>query len=197
MIDGPVTLPPVAWAEILAAYSTPLRHYHTFGHVREVVRTFETVPTWTVPNDVFVAVLYHDAIYEAGRADNEVRSATMAMSAIARFGLDADAARVGVLIALTARHGQIAPDDVDADAAMFLDCDMAILAAAPPTFQAYEAAIAAEYEPIYGDRYVEGRRAFLKRLLDGNIFLSPLFRDRHEETAKANIRESLSLLPPA
>jgi len=194
MIDGPIDLAPKLWGELLAAYAMPPRHYHTFGHVREVIRTYETVPVWDQPGEVFVAILFHDAIYEAGRQDNEVRSAVMAMNAVQRWQLDVNAARVGELIGLTARHGRLKAGEVDSDAAHFLDCDMAILAADRPLFEAYEAAIASEYQPVYGDAYAAGRRAFLERLLQSDIYLSDHFRDRYEETAKANIRTSLNAI---
>lgn len=54
-------------------------------------------------------------------------------------------ARVKALILLTARHGRLQPQDVDEEAALFLDCDMAILAAPAAVFDAYDAAIAEEY----------------------------------------------------
>jgi predicted metal-dependent HD superfamily phosphohydrolase len=39
--------------------------------------------------------------------------------------------RVRALIMLTARHGRIDGAEVDAEAALFLDCDMAIVGSAP------------------------------------------------------------------
>ncbi len=197
MIEGPLTFPPRFWGELLAAYAMPQRHYHTFGHVRDVVQSYQRVPDWNQPDEVFVAILFHDAIYEAGRADNETRSAVLAMSAIQRWQIAVNAARVGELIGLTARHGDIDAADIDVDAAMFLDCDMAILAADWPAFEAYEAGIASEYAPVHGDGYPAGRRAFLEQLLEGSIFLSPGFRDRYESTAKANIRRILRASSPA
>ena len=78
-------------------------------------------PGWTQPAEIYLAVLYHDAIYHAGRKDNEARSAQLALQAIAQAPELAavDAARVGQLILLTARHGELGPQDVDAEAALF------------------------------------------------------------------------------
>ncbi len=105
-------------------------------------------PGWQRPAEVYLAVLYHDAIYVAGRKDNEARSAALALQAIARAPelAGVDAARVEQLILLTARHGDLGPDDVDAEAALFLDCDMAILAAPEPVFAAYDRGVAEEYK---------------------------------------------------
>src|SRR5690606_509573 len=131
-----------------AAYARPARAYHNFNHVNEVLRHYQAVadgPGWVRPMDVRLAVLYHDAVYEAGRSDNEARSAALAREEIARWlpGADVDAARVAELIELTARHGQHRREDFDAsphaDATRhFLDCDMAILGAEPAVFDAYD-----------------------------------------------------------
>ncbi|MBE8228829.1 hypothetical protein IQA72_17620, partial [Leptospira borgpetersenii serovar Ballum] len=103
-------------------------------------------PGWRQPAEVYLAVLYHDAIYEAGRKDNEARSAALALQAIAQAPelAGVDTARVEQLILLTARHGALGRDDVDAEAALFLDCDMAILAAPEPVFAAYDRGVAEE-----------------------------------------------------
>ena len=149
-LAAPLTLPPPQWAALEAAYATPARAYHNLGHVHEVLRHYAAVaagPGWTQPAEVYLAVLYHDAIYEAGRSDNEARSAELALAHIARWlpDMGVDAPRVAELIRLTARHGQLAGDALDRDAALFLDCDMAILGAEPAVFDAYDRGIATEY----------------------------------------------------
>ena len=50
------------------------RAYHDFMHVREVLHHYADVavgPGWTQPVEVYLAVLYHDAIYQPGRKDND------------------------------------------------------------------------------------------------------------------------------
>src|SRR5690606_17391786 len=132
----PLQLTPAQWAELRDAYATPPRAYHHWGHIQAVLGEFARVsagPGWRQPREVALALLFHDAIYEAGRRDNEARSAELARATIRRWWPDAgiDLDRVAHLILRTARHGQLKPADVDADAALLLDCDMAILAAPP------------------------------------------------------------------
>jgi predicted metal-dependent HD superfamily phosphohydrolase len=192
-------LPPAMREALESAYADPPRAYHDFGHVLEVLGHFDTVeagPGWMRPDEVFLAVLYHDAIHEAGRRDNEARSAALARAAIARWlpahGIDAD--RVALLIETTARHGGLKPDTVDREAALFLDCDMAILGAVPERFDAYDRGIAREYRgrvPAWLFQF--NRRRFLKSLLDApRIFLSPFFHARLDEPARANLRRALN-----
>ncbi|TWG88698.1 putative metal-dependent HD superfamily phosphohydrolase [Luteimonas sp. J16] len=187
-----------------AAYARPARAYHHFGHVREVLRHYDEVaagPGWSQPWEVRLAVLYHDAVYEPGRTDNEARSAAFARAQIARWlpeaGVDVD--RVAALIELTARHGQLARRDFEgsplaADTCHFLDCDMAILGAEPAVFDAYDQAIAAEYRGhVPGWVFRINRRRFLKGLLARpRIFLSDFFHARFDARARANLRRCVT-----
>jgi predicted metal-dependent HD superfamily phosphohydrolase len=203
--DGPpLVLPPGQQASLEAAYTVPPRAYHDFHHVGEVLRHYDEVaagPGWTQPREVALAVLYHDAIYEPGRSENEARSAQFAVEQIARWQPEAgiDAHRVAHLIELTARHGQFVPADFDGDPApddvrLFLDCDMAILGAEPAVFDAYDRGIAAEYRgtlPAWLFRL--NRRRFLKALLARErIFLSDFFHARLDAQARANLRRAVN-----
>lgn len=194
-------LPPEQWAALREAYATPPRAYHNFSHVEEVLRHYDEVasgPGWEQPEEVRLAVLYHDAIYEAGRKDNEARSAELAVAHIASWlpGRGIDAARVAELINLTARHGSLVPGDVDVDrdAALFLDCDMAILAADETTFAAYDRGITAEYRGhVPAWLFKLNRRRFLKGLLSKErIFLSDWFHERLDTKARINLRRAVT-----
>ncbi len=190
---APLDVPEGLMRSVISAYATPPRAYHSFVHVQEVLRHLSTVPTWTNPNDVYLAALFHDAIYVAGRKDNEAKSAELARSAIETFLPKAslDVPRVVTLIELTAKHGSVTPPD--ADAAHFLDADMAILGSDPATFDAYDAAIADEFRPVTNALlYRFGRRRFLARLLDApRIFHSDHFHSRLDAAARANLRRAL------
>ncbi|MFC6841734.1 HD domain-containing protein [Xanthomonas theicola] len=195
---APLTLPAAQWTQLHAAYATPPRAYHHFGHVQAVLAHYAEVAAgvgWRQPREVYLAVLYHDAVYQAGRGDNEMQSARLAQAAIAQWLPDAglDAARVAALIELTVHHGQLAADAVDAEAALFLDCDMAILGAERAVFAAYDRAIAEEYRGVVPDRlYRRKRRAFLKTLLaQPRIFLSDRFHARYDAAARANLRQAI------
>lgn len=193
------TLPAEQLAALQAAYAVPPRAYHNFAHVEQVLRHYDEVaagPGWERPSEVRLAMLYHDAVYEPGRRDNEARSAELAMAHIARWLPDRgiDAARVAGLIALTARHGTLGPADVDRDAALFLDCDMAILGADPASFAAYDRGIAAEYRGLVpGWLFKLNRRRFLKALLGRErIFLSDWFHQRLDAQARINLRRAVT-----
>lgn len=203
LAGGPLALPGPQAQALRAAYATPPRAYHNLAHVAEVLRHYADVaagPGWARPVEAWLAVLYHDAIYEARRRDNELRSARLAVEHIQRWisGAGVDMDRVAWLIELTARHGQHLPEDfgrgADADDVRhFLDCDMAILGASPDAFEAYNAAIAAEYRGhVPGWLFRINRTRFLKALLARpRIFLSDCFHERYDAAARVNLRRAL------
>ena len=200
-----IPLPEDMRAALRAAYASPPRAYHHFGHVESVLGHFDAVaggPGWHRPREAWLAVLYHDAVYDAGRRDNEVRSAAMAADAIARWlpdeGLDVE--HVVHLVELTARHGTLVPaglgegPDGD-DRRHFLDCDMAILGADAVEFDAYDRAIAEEFrDAVPGWLYRLNRRRFLRGLLRRErIYLSDFFHARLDAAARGNLRRALGV----
>ena len=197
-IPVPLSLPTAMWAELEAAYQAPPRAYHNIQHVHEVAAHYQNVAAsvgWQNPKEVYLAVLYHDAIYMAGRKDNEARSAELALLAIAKYlgNESLDIVKVKNLIELTAKHGHLHSDNLDQDTRHFLDCDMAILGSDPAQFLAYDKAIASEYRgKLPGWMFQFYRRKFLKSLLDSpRIYLSDTFFNSHETNARKNIEALL------
>lgn len=195
MDDLLLSLPPPLLAEVKTAYAQPPRAYHNFAHVQALLHHYRDVavgPGWQQPLEVLLAVLFHDAIYEAGRSDNELRSAQLAQVAITRWlaDRDVDVTRVMALIELTARHGSLRAEELDADAALFLDSDMAILGAPEAVFDAYDRGIAEEYRgKVPGFLFRLNRRRFLKGVLaQPRLFFSDFFHDRYDAAARVNLR---------
>lgn len=197
LISDLSSVPAAQRVVVEAAYATPARAYHHFGHVRDVLAVADEVaagPGWRRPDEVRLAILYHDAVYVPGARDNEARSAALAREHLARWPAAVDIGRVAALVELTARHGRLQPADVDAEAALFLDCDMAVLGAAPDRFDAYDRAIAAEYRGhVPGWLFAINRRRFLKALLASpRIFLSDWFHARLDAAARTNLRRAVT-----
>jgi predicted metal-dependent HD superfamily phosphohydrolase len=198
-----LSLPGEQLDALQAAYASPPRAYHHFGHVQDVLVHYRAVaagPGWHRPTEVRLALLYHDAVYMAGRSDNEAASARLARDHLERWRPDADidAQRVADLILLTARHGSLRVEDAGSgdageDARHFLDCDMAILGAAAEAFAAYDRGIAEEYRAVPRWLYRMKRRQFFKKLLASDrIFMSDFFRDRFEAQARHNLQATLA-----
>ena len=197
LTNTPLSIPEGMLRAVLAAYAAPPRAYHSFAHVQEVLAHFAEVtagPGWSHPKEVFLAALFHDAVYVVGRSDNEAKSADLALEALATFlpREPLDAALIRRLIELTARHGKLDRASLDDAARHFLDCDMAILGAPPERFDAYDAAIATEYAHVPRVIFRFNRRRFLAHLLEADrIFLSDFFHARLDAPARANLRRAL------
>ena len=185
---APFELAPELVTRLATTYAEPQRAYHTAAHIAEVLGWFDVVADevgWTDPSAVYAAIVFHDAVYVPGAKDNEARSAAWCLA-------EGFSERSAQLIELTARHGGLAPGEVDADAALFLDCDMAILAAAPAAFAAYDRQIAFEYQHVPPEAYRAGRRAFLAGVLaKPRIFLSDYFHAKLDARARANLTISI------
>ena len=196
--QAPLVVPVTLVQTVVSAYGQTPRAYHGAEHIVEVLAHWRQVaegPGWQQPRETWLALLFHDAVYETGRRDNEAMSAALARHELESHlgGLGIDVERVCSLIELTARHGRLAPADMDTDAALMLDCDMAILGASEARFDAYDAAIAEEYRdvlPAWMFRF--NRRRFLKHLLGlHRIYLSEYFHDRLDAPARANLKRAI------
>ncbi|MBA3817853.1 MAG: hypothetical protein H0X17_03105 [Deltaproteobacteria bacterium] len=190
-----MVLPPAVERVLAAAYAEPHRAYHTTAHITELVRWFDIVADavgWRDPSAVYLAILFHDAVYDPTRADNEARSADLARALVAA------SPAVVTLIELTARHGSldaVVDAAADPDAAHFLDSDTAILGAPRAQFDAYDAAIRVEYQHVAPDAYRAGRGAFLARMLARpRLYATDFFHALLEGAARANLARTLARL---
>ena len=180
-------------------YATPPRHYHTLAHVEAMLGEWRAlrdagVPgTSARPREWAAAVLFHDAVYVAGRADNEAESAALAARHAPEHFPGVNTEAVTRLIALTALHGARLPPDLTGEERLFLDTDMAILGAGPAEYRRYAEGVRAEFVPAVGALpYRFGRARFLRALLASDrIFLSDYYHERRDARARANLREEL------
>lgn len=178
--------PEPLWAELVAAYSEPQRHYHTLTHVANIVAQFEAMrDRFTKPDSVALALFFHDVVYDPARSDNEEKSADWLCDRLE------DAIPGPVLKhafdCILASKGHKASGDADTD--LFLDLDMSILGASWEDYLAYARGVACEYLPVYGaEAYAAGRPAlFLEpTLATDHIFLTAPFQPL-ESQARSNL----------
>ena len=80
-LEGDLPLTESMISQLVDLYQTPQRFYHTIDHVCEVLQHYRDIAAlnlWRNPHEVYLAALYHDAVYEYGAKDNESRSAQVA-----------------------------------------------------------------------------------------------------------------------
>lgn len=179
--------------QLVVCYSEPHRRYHTLQHLSECLAGFETVrPFAEHPDEVVVALFFHDAIYQPRNKNNEAESARWASESVLARGLpDTVASRIRALVMAT-KHDAV---PVGRDAAVLVDTDLAILGAVPERFAEYERQVRDEYSGVPGPIYRRERRKILQAFADRpNIYRTETFRASHEEQARENISRSLAQL---
>ena len=94
------------------------------------------------------------------------------------------------LVRLTETH---LPGSRDPEGELLCDADLAILAADPPEYRAYVAAVRAEYAGLDDQTFMAGRLAVLTDLAGREIFRTQKGR-RLTEAARRNLEEEMRSL---
>lgn len=180
-----------AYEQLLARYSEPHRHYHTLQHLGECLAMFDSVRGLPEhPDEVELALWFHDAIYDTHRSDNEERSADWALAALREAGVANGATdRVHALIMAT-RHtaNPVLPDEQ-----LLVDIDLSILAAEQARFDEYEQQIRQEYAFVPRWLFRRKRRAILQGFLDRpSIYSTMHFKQTLEQRARENLKQAIS-----
>lgn len=181
---------------LVAAHSEPHRHYHTLEHLAEMFRVVGRLAgDCRNPAAVQLAVWYHDAVYDPRAADNEVRSAALAVEQLTPLGLPAGlVSRVSELVRATA-HLAGEPPAEDSDEAVLLDADLAILGASEARYRRYATDIRREYAHVSDAEYRRGRAAVLEQFLGRHqIFRHPTLHAEGEASARRNLLSELAEL---
>lgn len=173
-------------AELLRRWGEPHRRYHTLEHLAAVLDGVDELIASerdADPRAVSLAAWFHDAIYDPRRADNEEASASLARELLPRLGVAAETVEtVADLILMTTTH-----EPVDASGRVLADADLAVLARPPATYDAYVAAVRAEYGFVPDDAWRRGRAA----VLDGLLARAPLYSTAPMRPLEAQARANL------
>ena len=178
-----------------AAYGEPHRRYHDERHLDDCLRQVDDLLDLSEEDRRRLrwALLWHDAIYESGARDNEVRSAALAKRELTACGVDpAEVAEVVRLILLTESHRIQGEDPIGA---LIISIDLSILGAEPESYRQYAEAIREEYSHVPDELWRAGRGAVLRRMLDADsLFPDARFREALEAQARSNMTEELRAL---
>ncbi|WP_311451883.1 DUF4031 domain-containing protein [uncultured Rothia sp.] len=192
---------------LLQAWEQPHRAYHHSGHLSQMLSDLDHLYTHraqgSTPLALILAAWFHDAVYEGAPGEDERRSeqlASASLEPLVTAGLltDQELQMVSLLVRATATHEL--PESADlpqgyepADIQLFLDADMAILAADSARYRRYLRGVRSEYSHFDDEAFRTGRTTFLRSILDRErIFLSEEALKLWEEPARANLRAELS-----
>ena len=184
---------PALLEQLTDRYAEAHRHYHTLQHLDACLRHLAAHRSLAQrPNEVALALWFHDAIYDIGAAVNERRSAAWAQAALHEHGGAFDAAQRVFALVMVTRHDQ-APRSPDQQ--LLLDVDLAILGAPAAVFDAYERQIVREYQAVPPAAFRSNRRRILQGFLDRpRIYHTAVFHDMREAQARDNLSRSIEAL---
>lgn len=183
------------YEEVHALYSGAGRHYHTVEHLDHCLSRFDMCSGLMVrPEEVEVALWYHDAIYRPGAPDNELRSAEL-FAARAGDACAADTvARVHELIMATTHR----EPPVDLDAQLVVDIDLSGFGLPWDDFARDSEAVRAEFAHQDDAAFYATQIRFLRSLIERErFFTSDFFHERYEQQARENVERTLARLAAA
>jgi len=186
--------PDAVYNKLIISYSEPHRVYHTINrHIVPCLDEFELarhLPRY--PNEVEMALWFHDAVYDTRSKNNEERSAQLAYQVSIEAGLpDTFAWRVHDFILMT-KYNAISEE---VDAQVLVDVDLSILGRPVVEFDEYERNIRKEYSWVPEEQFKTGRTAILQEFLNRpNIYFTDFFRKKYKTQARRNLERSLAKL---
>lgn len=182
-------------ADLVARYSEPHRAYHTMQHLSECLSWLHEIESLLTPRDfavLFLALWFHDAVYDTRRSDNEEQSAELCRSTVQHAGASDALTSELVALILATKHNV---DALSTTEQWLVDIDLAILAAPSSRFDEYEAQVRREYEWVPDSDFRTGRSRILRQFLDRpSLYGTDYFRSRLEATARANLLRSVARL---
>lgn len=185
-----INTPGDIFESLAIAYAEPWRHYHTQTHIAQCLKLAKQYRAIALaPEELEVALWFHDAIYDPKRQDNEENSAQWAQAYLTSVNVDTPIIdRIVAMILATKTH-----DALGGDTALLLDIDLSILGAVPHQFEVYDRAIRQEYQWVLESDYSRARRRILQSfLLREPLYQTSTFRDHYETQARQNLTQRIN-----
>jgi predicted metal-dependent HD superfamily phosphohydrolase len=178
---------------LVGAHSEPHRSYHTLEHLAEMFKVAgKLADAATDLAAVQLAIWFHDAVYDPRAIDNEERSAALAVELLGPRRIPAETlSHVAAMIRATVHSA----GEVDADTAVLLDADLAILSAEERRYARYAADVRKEYAWVDDTAYRTGRTKVLEGFLNRpRIYRTDRMHAAAEDAARANLRAEIGRL---
>ncbi len=179
--------------ELIAAHAQKHRAYHTLEHIAACLHHLDTVrDTLDKPDEVEMALWFHDAIYEPFSSTNEEDSAEWAADWLQDRGAEKPVfTRIADHILATKSHETPA----SLDGQFMLDIDLSILGTRADIYDEFELNIRREYKRVPGFIFRKKRKAILEGFLERDaIYATDYFREKLETTARINLVRAVSQL---
>jgi len=178
--------------ELRIIYKHPSRTYHNFEHIDNMLNKLtESEEIAENPHRIFLAIWFHDVVYDAKRTDNEVKSADFWIRKMTAY-LEQEPLQWGKrAILATINHYP----NSDSDIQLLLDLDLASLGASWDIFQENSKQIRQECIHVPDDLFREGRKSFLEGMLERpRLYGTDYWYNLLEAQARENIKKGIRCL---
>jgi len=178
---------------LVDAHAEKHRAYHTLDHIAACLLHLDEVQhSLQNPEEVEMALWFHDAVYEPFSATNEQDSAAWALGWLEERG--ASEPMIGRIV----RHildTRTHESPESSDGQYMLDIDLSILGTRPEVYDRFERNIRREYRRVPGFIFRKKRKAILEGFLArSRIYVTEYFRRKLEEDARVNLARAISRL---
>jgi predicted metal-dependent HD superfamily phosphohydrolase len=172
--------------DLLARYREPHRRYHNETHWEFGLSQLDLlVGSAPHPDLVEFAFDYHDSVYVIGAADNEERSAGLAIDTLKKALVPGHIQSLVRSYILVTKPGQ---EPSTADQRVMADIDLAILGQERPLFSEYERKVREEYADVPEETFWRQRKKILGAYLwRPTVYSTSRFRQRYEKQARENL----------
>jgi predicted metal-dependent HD superfamily phosphohydrolase len=179
--------------ELTAAWQEPWRAYHMIDHLEAGLALLAEYRNLAAkPAVLDLAFYFHDVVYDPKRSDNEEKSAELAKKALLESGATPELAQRIYDLVMVTKHDA---EPRDADAALLVDVDLAILGAGREEYDRYEQAVREEYAWVPRFLFRRKRREILKAFLARpRIYRTAALHERFEAAARDNLTRAIAAL---
>ena len=179
------------YADLLRRLDGDDRRFHNLQHIDDCLHRFDEVAPLLDDRDaVEMALWFHDAVYVPASPENERLSAALFLGF--SEGARTDFRKRVTRLILTTRR-TAAPRSKDQK--FIDDIDLAGFGASWTEFMRHGELLREEFAALDDAEYYAGQASFLARLQQRRrLFATDWFRDRYENNAQANLRQTLAHL---
>jgi len=185
-------------------YDEPHRYYHNWEHIQKCISMYSVVEKKLKrATSVYLALLFHDIVYDPKSNDNELRSANFAYQYILSCSFIMPqikkmlAMDIYKLIMCTRTHEPV-KGKLEHDSCYMIDIDLVVFGSDKKYFDKWDTNIRKEYsfipEQIYNTKRAELIKTFIKK---DYIFYTNEFRKVYEIKAKKSLKNLLKRLNTA
>jgi len=189
--------------DVVECYSDKSRHYHTMHHLYGVISMWDSHKHLLAkPDEMFVAAIYHDIIYNPKKRDNEYQSSMYFLNKVFtiiqknNYKLKTLECATIAMAILATKHGSDFSQTMlenNQDVRYLVDFDLEILGTRhQSTYDWYKDGVRKEYSMYSDKEYKEGRIKVLEHFLNSKkIYLTKEFK-KIEKKARKNLQNEIN-----